>query len=66
MYIIDIFNFLDILGFKLICGTYISAEVSDSIPVLSISILLGPPGRTQAFPNLRPGLLNCFGVAPEE
>ena len=29
-------------------------------------ILLGPPGCTQAFPNLRPGLLNCFGVAPEE
>ncbi len=30
------------------------------------SILLGPPGCTQAFPNLRPGLLNCFGVAPKE
>jgi hypothetical protein len=24
------------------------------------SILLGPPGRAQAFPNLRPGLLNCW------
>ena len=23
-------------------------------------ILLGPPGRAQAFPNLRPGLLNCW------
>jgi hypothetical protein len=23
-------------------------------------ILLGPPGYTQAFPNLRPGLLNCL------
>ncbi len=27
---------------------------------LSQTILLGPPGRTQAFPNLRLGLLNCW------
>jgi hypothetical protein len=25
-------------------------------------ILLGPPGYTQAFPNLRPGPLNCLVV----
>ncbi len=26
----------------------------------NVYILLGPPGRAQAFPNLRPGLLNCW------
>jgi hypothetical protein len=31
------------------------------LPKLNVQyILLGPPGRTQAFPNLRPGLLNCW------
>ncbi len=28
-------------------------------PVSKYSILLGPPSCAQAFPNLRPGLLNC-------
>jgi len=39
------------------------AKITKESPFLA---LLGPPGCTQAFPNLRPGLLNCFGVAPEE
>ncbi len=38
----------------------------DAVFFCNAYILLGPPGCTQAFPNLRPGLLNCFGVAPEE
>ena len=31
-----------------------------------VCILLGPPSHAQAFPNLRPGLLNCRTCQPEE
>ena len=37
-----------------------SDDIKPKDDITPFGILLGPPGYTQAFPNLRPGPLNCL------